>query len=44
MTEICEKEKCTGCMACVNICPHQAINITVDQEGFDRPEINPNYV
>lgn len=28
--EICEKEKCTGCMACRNICPRRCISM---QEG-----------
>lgn len=39
--EVIERDKCTGCMACRNICPKNAINIeTID--GFDYPQINEN--
>lgn len=27
MATVCEKEQCTGCMACVGICPRKAIHI-----------------
>lgn len=27
MKTVCETDKCTGCTACVNICPHNAISI-----------------
>lgn len=40
MKEICNMEACTGCMACVNVCSHHAINIEPDNEGFDRPVID----
>ncbi len=42
MTEIklCEKELCTGCMACYNACPHSSISINTDEEGFAVPIIN----
>lgn len=38
--KLCEKEKCTGCMACYNACPKDAIKIVIDSEGFSRPEID----
>lgn len=39
--EVIERDKCTGCMACRNICPRNAISIeTID--GFDYPQINEN--
>lgn len=34
------KNKCYGCGACENICPHKAIRMTTDKEGFLYPEIN----
>ena len=40
MKNITNKEKCCGCMACVNICPKGAINIKVNKEGFSYPEID----
>ena len=35
--QICSIEMCTGCAACANICPKNAINMTVDSKGFLRP-------
>lgn len=35
-----KKDKCTGCCACINICPKNAIDCTYDQEGFCAPKIN----
>lgn len=40
MEFICDNNLCTGCMACVNVCKHNAIQIIQDQEGFYRPYIN----
>lgn len=37
---VCEKEKCTGCFACYNICPQHAIEMIEDEYGFIYPEIN----
>lgn len=31
---------CTGCFACVNICPHTCISVITDEEGFYYPHIN----
>ncbi len=35
-----KKEACTGCMACYNICPHNAITMVEDKEGFKYPVID----
>lgn len=40
MKNITDKDKCCGCMACVNICPKGAINIKVNDEGFSYPDID----
>lgn len=37
-----KKEDCTGCSACMNICPKSAIKMLPDNEGFMYPEININ--
>lgn len=37
---VIDKKKCYGCMACYNICPHKAIYIIEDEEGFLFPKIN----
>ncbi|PWJ37001.1 Coenzyme F420 hydrogenase/dehydrogenase, beta subunit C-terminal domain [Fibrobacter succinogenes] len=34
------KLNCTGCCACVNICPKNAIKIVTDDEGFYVPRVN----
>lgn len=36
---VIEKNKCTGCMACKNICPQEAISIYEDENGFKYPKI-----
>lgn len=38
--QICEKEKCTGCTACMNSCPQSAISMEQNSEGFYYPVIN----
>lgn len=40
MAQICKKEKCTGCSACMNSCPKNAISMKPDKEGFCYPLIN----
>jgi len=40
LDKVCTDEQCTGCMACVQICTHDAIHIVQDSEGFDRPVID----
>ncbi|MCR5362148.1 MAG: Coenzyme F420 hydrogenase/dehydrogenase, beta subunit C-terminal domain [Bacteroidales bacterium] len=37
---LCERDKCTGCLACYNVCRHSAIQVASDDEGFLRPVIN----
>ena len=40
MIHICDKINCTGCTACYNICPHNAIQMVADSEGFKFPKID----
>ena len=42
MIRITDKSKCTGCTACMNICPVQCIVMRRDREGFDYPVANPD--
>ncbi len=37
-------EKCTGCGACYNKCPKNAIKMKPDSEGFLFPEVQDNCV
>lgn len=37
-----DKEKCTGCTACIHICPQGAICMEPDGEGFFYPRIDQN--
>lgn len=37
---ICDSELCTGCGACYNICPKEAINMQENEEGFLYPKID----
>ncbi|MBQ4279789.1 MAG: Coenzyme F420 hydrogenase/dehydrogenase, beta subunit C-terminal domain [Rikenellaceae bacterium] len=39
MIVITDKEKCSGCAACLNICPCNAISMKPDAEGFDYPAV-----
>lgn len=34
------KARCTGCSACCEICPSNAISMIADKEGFLYPVIN----
>lgn len=42
MISINSKKECTGCSACVNICPKRCISINEDAEGFDYPLVDTN--
>lgn len=35
-----KKFNCTGCTACYNVCPHKAIQMVEDSEGFKFPQID----
>ena len=37
---ICKKNECTGCSACLNTCMHDAIRLIESEEGFLYPEID----
>lgn len=40
MSRLCEKEMCTGCLACYNVCNVSAIHLIKDSKGFCYPTIN----
>ena len=40
MDIICEYKHCTGCQACKNICPSDAITMSEDEHGFVYPVID----
>ena len=40
MEKILDENSCTGCSACKNICPKNAIHMIQKEDGFDVPEIN----
>lgn len=40
MKEIILNNKCTGCTACMNICPKNAISMEEDKDGFKHPVID----
>lgn len=40
MEKVIDKNKCTGCSACINICPNHAIEMIEDECGFKYPRIN----
>lgn len=35
-----DENTCTGCMACINVCPVEAISINTDNYGFYIPQVN----
>ena len=41
LPELAERGHCTGCAACANGCPKDAISMARDQEGFAYPEVDP---
>ena len=39
MPKLAEKNQCTGCTACVSICPRNCIQMKKDNAGFEFPVI-----
>ena len=37
---LCSMEECTGCGACKNICPVNAISMQYDEYGFYKPAVD----
>lgn len=42
-TIICDYSLCTGCAACVNVCPCNDIHMISDTSGYRYPEIDPEH-
>lgn len=42
MIELAPHNLCTGCTSCANTCPHHAITMQADGEGFLYPAIDRN--
>lgn len=42
--DILSKDKCTGCSACRNVCPKNAIDMVKDEHGFSVPVINSSCI
>ncbi len=40
INNVCDVSKCTGCGACAQLCPHEAIKMQPDEEGFLRPVVD----
>lgn len=40
MIDVHDIERCVGCGACVDACPHGALAMVSDTEGFLRPQVN----
>ena len=40
--EISNKKECSGCYACVSICPKRCISMQIDNEGFWYPLVDKN--
>lgn len=40
--KLCDIDACTGCLACVNVCNKNALNIHINNEGFYEPKLVPN--
>lgn len=38
-----DKTKCSGCMACYNICPQKCISMVEDEEGFLYPKVDIHF-
>ena len=40
MKEILERKSCCGCGSCYTACNHKAIDMQLDEEGFEYPVVN----
>ena len=40
MSQLANKDMCTGCTACASVCPKQCIEIKKDENGFAFPEVS----
>ena len=40
MTQLCDQNHCTGCGACVAVCPTRCIRMEADGEGFLYPKVD----
>ena len=38
--KLCNRNECTGCSACVNVCPKKAITLQYDDRGFLSPVVD----
>ncbi len=38
--ELCDREKCTACLACLEVCPKHCVSVKKDAYGNDTPFIN----
>lgn len=39
---ICDYSDCCGCMACLSVCGQKAIDIFLNEKGFQYPRVNLN--
>lgn len=40
MEQICDKNKCSGCCACMNACPKNCISMEYDEYGVQLPVVD----
>ena len=40
MSDLCQRERCTGCTACASICPKGCITMAADENGFRYPVVD----
>ena len=41
MEQICDRDRCSLCMACFNVCPRQAVYVECDENGYEAVRIDP---
>ena len=42
ISRFAKSSDCTACMVCLDVCPHKAINHTIDKNGFIRMSVDTN--